>query len=94
MQRGLPLSTTRTCPQNQVCYRFFPALSLSLVFVCQSPRSERQTLEMQHLGLDVPEKCRSTKQHTQHVYSIVSIVDHLASSATSLTSFLFGLYCA
>lgn len=46
---------------------------------------------MQHLGSDVPNKGRDTKENAENVDNVISIVNHLACSASVFASLLIGL---
>lgn len=57
----------------------------------ESPRSERQVLQLQDLGSDVHDKCDDTNNDTEDVDDIVPIALHVARATARKTPLLVGL---
>lgn len=73
---------------------FYTCLILPLSTTCQSPGSQRKTLEMQHLGPDIPHKRGGAKYYTENVDSVISIMDQLACASAGHTPLLVRLHRA
>jgi hypothetical protein len=64
---------------------------VALLGASQPPCPQRQSLQVQHLRLNVPKECGQAEEHTQNVHCVISVVDHLARSAPILAHLLVGL---